>query len=673
LEATQNVLREQFGIESGKARATRIITYLQNREHFNTTDVGQTIYRAKKMSRMYSKILDRLTAENKLHFIQLPESELHRWFATRKAKAVAQSNKDRLKEIDKEIEVLGKLPQGETAQEQLNQLEANNNKILDLQDEKSVLEGEAITGGAGSQRGPAPPAVQNAGPNQAAAQESQAHMEKDAQVKAANVKAAEARKAGDSSPANEIPYTKMVTPADLSTRNIYFFYYGDLLDIVLEMLYEHKDEMDLDWWGTSNKKGTVKFLLGEVEFTNPANRKVVKESLAKIPITLKVWQEFWLENVIDQWRTEYFFDSFLNDTLTQLIVEALTGRCKDEGNVNVNVRAYPSYLTIKNINNKIVFSKLHGKYRHANDNAYYYSNDDSTGADPGNSAAENDSSKAKTGELILVQAASNSAKWFKNKSSDIKRGVYHLELGRENSTILNFQMNRSNQPHYLEAKLEQQGIDSYHVFGEPYNYDVTMYGNALLVPGKHVKISFPFTWFSKQEQIGLGIGGYCFILKTKNEIKALDARLEWTTNMQCLWQSFGGHSRPSANSGRGNKPITPVAPAASWSGTGPRPTSTVGGVRLVQAWDVGKPDTTKDAFTAPPEDITFEAAEAAIKKEKMIADSKKQVAHMNKSLSDGVVAPGHPMEGQKVTPQLAKDIEKNRDKIVELLRAEGVE
>ena len=532
----------------------RVIRYLEYLDEKNSRDVGQTIVKAKKMSRMYSQILDRLTEKNQLHFIQIKESILYTWFGARKVKEAAKEDKDRLQEVNDEIAEL--------------ETETGNNsadKLADLKQEKRLLEESVAAAARAPKTTGEPPAVGTSTADSESYADSEQAVDNAAKTKALETATAEGA-IQEEKPVNEkIPHTEMEQPAKVEDRNIYFFYYGDLLDVVLEMLYQHKDDMDLDWWSIKNKTGNIKFLLGEVEFKHPQTGALVKENLARIPITLKVWQEFWIENVIDQWRTEYLFDSFLNDTLSQLVVEAITGRCKEEGNINVNVLGYPSYITIPNISNKISFSKnrVGNPKKNERDEAYYYSYGQAPES-PHRGGASNDAKKLRTGELVYVQAASNSGLWFKDKATDIRRGVYHIELGRENSTILNFTMNRSNQPHYLEAKLESQGINDVHAFGEPYNYDITMYGNSLLLPGKHLKVSFPYTWFNKKEQNSLGIGGYCLVLKTKNEVKATEARLDWTTNMQCIWQSFGGGSPPIAQSGFGTKPF----PGAAYSGVG---------------------------------------------------------------------------------------------------------
>jgi len=528
----------------------RVIKYLEYLDERNSRDVGQIIMRAKKMSRMYSQILDRLTEKNQLHFVQIPESDLYTWFGARKAKAAAKEDSVRVQEINEKIAELD-TKDGKSEQE-----------IKDLatfKQEKRLLEEKIAAASRTSKKAGAPPAPETTTKGSKGSEDSERAVDKAAKTAAQKTAEAEKAKQEDVPANSRIPHTDMEQPAQLKDRNIFFFYYGDLLDVVLEILYQHKDDMDLDWWSVKNRTGNIKFLLGEVEFKHPQTGVLVKENLARIPITLKVWQEFWIENVIDQWRIEYLFDSFLNDTLSQLVIEALTGRCKDEGNVNVNILGYPSYLTISNINNRVSFStrRAGNPKKNENDQAYYYSYGQAPEKpeEVEGGKASNDAKNLRTGELIFVQAASNSGLWFKNKTTDIKRGVYHIELGRENSTILNFTMNRSNQPHYLEAKLESQGVDDVHAFGEPYNYDITMYGNSLLIPGKHLKVSFPFTWFSSTEQNSLGIGGYCLVLKTKNEVKALQARLEWTTDMQCIWQSFGGGKPPVAASGHGVRPF----------------------------------------------------------------------------------------------------------------------
>ena len=667
LAAAKLATLQRFDIYDDQQK-DRIIDYLGYRDYINSTRVGQTIKQGKKMSRMYSQIIDRLTDKQQLHYIRLPESDLYTWFGAKKAKVKAQEDADRLEEINKELEGYT----GRTGPPTPDEIE----HLSDLNTEKQVLEHEIAAATRRNIATGPPPDPETGTKDGSAAALSKASMENEAKKAAAEHLAKKQGEETDTMPNSRTPFTDMANAATLGERNIFFFYYGDLLDTVLEMLYELKDDMDLDWWSIKNKTGSIKFLLGEVEFIHPQKRVLVKENLAKIPITLKVWHEFWIENVIDQWRTEYLFDSFLNDTLSQLVVESLTGRCKDEGNVNVSILGYPSYLTIPNINNKVVFKpgkigmeRVYGLHA---DLAHYYS----YGArpeKPEERGASNDANKIKTGELIFVQAASNSGKWFKDRTTDISRGVYHLDLGRENSTILNFQMNRSNQPHYLEAKLEAQGIDDVHAFGEPYNYDITMYGNSLLIPGKHLKVTFPHTWFSLKEQNSLGIGGYCMVLKTKNEVKAIEARLEWTTNLQCLWQSFGGGKPPVAGSGQGVRPPE-VPPETREGGIGQADFNSPD----VSIVPLGQQGTTQAAETmsADPGGALQTSGAQQLAAEQERKNSLKKAFTQNQRMlatgkatediynADGSVT----QEEYDITPEHRKDIEDEQKEIQEQLR-----
>ena len=46
----------------------------------------------------------------------------------------------------------------------------------------------------------------------------------------------------------------------------------------------------------------------------------------------------------------------------------------------------------------------------------------------------------------------------------------------------------------------------------------------------------------------LGLGGYFHINKASNQIKLMGSKLEWTTDLTMLWQTFGKENKtPKAN------------------------------------------------------------------------------------------------------------------------------
>ena len=333
-------------------------------------------------------------------------------------------------------------------------------------------------------------------------------------------------------------------------RDIYWFYYGDLLDSALEILEASRSELDLDLWTVNSLGGKIKVLLGDIDYIDPETGKIKKINIARVPIALNTYAEWWTNKVIKPLKEKYVFKAFLRDSITSLVKNALTNRCRRGGQPALKVQLATDFISLDETK-PINFEQE--KKAGEKDQSYYFTSYKQTMSIE---AANKLAAGYRTGDLMFVYAPSNQGTFLDEhrKEEDVKRGIYHFVLGKEDTPLINVNFNKNDQPYFLEAKAEHNGIlDDTVQLSEPYHCDMTLYGNATFRPGRLVHVRFPVTWFGYPSDPNaaakiLGLGGYFHINKASNQIKLMGSKLEWTTDLTMLWQTFGKENKtPKAN------------------------------------------------------------------------------------------------------------------------------
>ena len=333
-------------------------------------------------------------------------------------------------------------------------------------------------------------------------------------------------------------------------RTIYWFYYGDLLDTAVEILAANSRDLDLDLWTKNSLGSQIKILLGDIDYLDPETGTIKKVNIARVPISLNTYSEWWTNKVIKPLKETYVFKAFLRDSITSLVKHALTNRCRRGGQPALRVRLSTDFITLDETK-PVNFEQIN--VAGDKDHCYYFSSWVQTLSV---AAANELQTGYRSGDIMFIYAPSSRPTFLDEhkKNEDVKNGIYHFVLGKEDTPVINASFSKNDQPYFLEAKAERNGILNDTVqLSEPYHCDMTLYGNATFRPGRLVHIRFPVTWFGypsdplSNAKI-LGLGGYFHINKASNAIKLMGSKLEWTTDLTMLWQSFGKEGKaPKAN------------------------------------------------------------------------------------------------------------------------------
>ena len=130
-------------------------------------------------------------------------------------------------------------------------------------------------------------------------------------------------------------------------------------------------------------------------------------------------------------------------------------------------------------------------------------------------------------------------------NEDIRRGIYHLFIGKDSGIVKNISFQKTSTPKLAEANFAAQEKSIAQLF-RTYDANVQMYGNTIFFPGSTLYInpsflgnvsgpSSPNSVFRR-----FGLGGYYRVNKVNMRINAH----EFSTELTCKWISSGDMAGP---------------------------------------------------------------------------------------------------------------------------------
>ena len=471
--------------------------------------------KANALAAAYSRILNSLHQKKKIYYIKRSNEALLNWFKTRSK--VKHLSKAQIKDLE-EKRAKGDM-EGKLAGEQLEDYYKNRTAARD------VLKSES----AALQAKPASPTDPN--------QEKALMADKTKKI-AEFVNSHEAGR--------EEKYKQLQSISNLEDpvnnekeRVMMFFYFGDMLDTVVDFLQDNSKALGLTglWHQINNRKGKVKFILGDIEYSEAATNVRKSVNIADVPISVELWDAWWHSTVVRRLAENYPFKAFLRDSLVSLVKNAFTNRCKVPGQtinqVRLNVDHIPYY------GNRVNFSAVGIPGTGAG----------TTGARTYASLTQAVHGGDIAGEMVYIYATTNSPGFFTgNRRQDSENGIYHITAtGGQNSVLNAMTFSKVDQPFLLEAKAEKSGVMKDDLqLSEPYNANMSCAGLSIWRPGRYVYLTFNPTWFTPNQATTLGLGGYYMINKVSNKVELSGpSTYKWTSNVDLRWTQFSDMTRAS--------------------------------------------------------------------------------------------------------------------------------
>lgn len=343
-------------------------------------------------------------------------------------------------------------------------------------------------------------------------------------------------------------------------RRINFFFFGDLLEVVLSHVMNNPSVNN----STEKKRRDLKnmsVLVGPIAFKDPRNPNSAPSliNLADIPISLNLFITWYMKEVVAPLRKRYFFDRFIKDVINTLIIPALGEDCfivgqNQQHTISMTVFSAPA----KNKQNPLrAFAKFDEPNNRVKENTGRQSTD--IGKIKENSPTVRgvfaETSHQHIDDLyhfLYIYVSSWRTKILDGKKeNNDKAGIFHLYPAADRGLVKSIKFKKQDQPFVEEFRASQDSEDLKRIRGR-YSVNILMVGNTLFKPGMYIYIDTARFGLGnamsptvrKRNKVDvnnsfanlLGLGGYYQILKVNHNV----AHEDYETELDCQWIFSGG-------------------------------------------------------------------------------------------------------------------------------------
>lgn len=302
-------------------------------------------------------------------------------------------------------------------------------------------------------------------------------------------------------------------------KRINFFFLGDLLEIVLNVLTSPERDDNFN----------IKVILGPFIFDDPITGQKVEYSLADVPISLNLFLTWYMDKVVKPQKETYLLSEFIRELIIELVIPILE---KDKCYFDVGItspRLTIGFYSVPDIGNTMVPGKQ------------YKLDDLRAGRKKISSGDKHHNIKNLVHYLYIYVMNDTINSYRGNYDEDVKRGVYHLVLGADRGLVRSIKFTKQNIPRGEEvmadaATKDQQGFSGF------YNAHVVMVGNTVFELGSRLYIdASKITSFLGGKTVQgslahqLRIGGYYKIIKINHSTSKDDN----ITEIEAKWEFSG--------------------------------------------------------------------------------------------------------------------------------------
>jgi hypothetical protein len=330
---------------------------------------------------------------------------------------------------------------------------------------------------------------------------------------------------------------------DPTDTMIQFFYFADLLEIVMDSLY--------DAGGTEPVEGmeNFTFILGSFEF-NPyvtGNNNKLVLNIGEIPISTDYFTTWFIDNIVSQGRTRDSFPImyFVRNLANNLLSDSLLSTCINR-NIKKNLIFKTTSLPAYSKTQSHPFAQLtyYPKDNVEDQETFVLNTDDFRGSLLPLTRNKTDDINNYYNYAVLHTEGSSLTKSGRGKySDDIIAGRFHVGIGSDRGIVKSISFKKSDMQYTREARFQSNGIDGLLQLSAVYVATIEMYGNTIFYPGMEVYIN-PYgiggtTLGAPQRSNSLanklGFGGYHTIISVNTQLKAGS----YSTTIEAQWYFSG--------------------------------------------------------------------------------------------------------------------------------------
>jgi hypothetical protein len=320
----------------------------------------------------------------------------------------------------------------------------------------------------------------------------------------------EAEKKVDPEKAPEIDRTQQT--------DIHFMYLGDIIDNVLSQIQENNDIPDFDYQIFMQK---IKFIdlskafqlsdndltvlskcsnataVAQIDQTN-LNNIYDLLPISEIPISMDLFQTWFIDRVIKPERNKYYLLHFLKDLTSTLVTNALRAGC-----YGTKFRIYQRF-DIQPINYSLKRPAIPMSVK-------------DLGAAQARLTCDESPDNTRNG-MVMYSTDSKGVGLTGDFDKDLEQGIYHQYIGASCGLLKELNFSREEQSYLREAKIQKDGALGAEQLRELFSVDIKMVGNNLFKNGQLTYVNPVLINTTKEQLRLLGLHGYYLITAVKSEV-----------------------------------------------------------------------------------------------------------------------------------------------------------
>ena len=367
----------------------------------------------------------------------------------------------------------------------------------------------------------------------------------------------------------------------LQKRTVNFFFLGDLLGVVLDNITGENTITggieDLGWFRSAVANVSSVFggdratLFQDIEISTDPEKEVIAEfdkfriilgnldldekvNLAHVPISVDAYSAFFANTVLASEKTDYSFYSFVEDVLSQLVMDPLSSRCF-AGLFDTGFRPRVQHYVSPNV----ISDDLYVDGDTPNPFASPYKV-----LKPRNSTTGEPEEMFKRGmdsdeipalyQYMTISSEVTDLDTLKGcEENDRMKGIVHLHFGNAHGMVKKISFSKSDIEYLPEMRYAAEGNFLYNQLANVYDANVELVGNNIFKPGQYVYIDTSAlgagdTWHRNSDGTSrswanlMGLGGYHVITEVAHSV----SREGFNTSIKARWVASG-----QRNSGEG--------------------------------------------------------------------------------------------------------------------------
>ena len=289
--------------------------------------------------------------------------------------------------------------------------------------------------------------------------------------------------------------------------------------------------------------GNLQVCLGPLPITRNEGCVTDVFNIGQIPISTKLFKEWFFKKVIDVDIDVYPIAHFIRDLLKDVAFKAIQDVCfiGHKGNLSFKTTTFES-PNIKRHNT--LASYVPNCAEHHSNNYCMLGLDNHAGF-----ASRSDS-------ILLIYASTTAFNSLKgNEAEDTPRGLHHLYFGKDRGIVKNINFTKNDIPGLREAKFTRDILNPLAELSTRYNAAAALVGNVVFWPGQQVFINPTLlgTSIGRPQDPNsysniLGLGGYYVI----SNVKCLIESGKFETAIDAIWTSTGAVGTATSSVVRGH-------------------------------------------------------------------------------------------------------------------------